>query len=111
MSMPGRAKISPMLNQDGTVLVEDYKSSSLSMLLPPSLPLSLCFSRLIKKWIKWVGGVIQMGHTALFVFCTISSDACEALCVCGCGLVIKEVQAKTELFPSHSFVVLVHSEV
>lgn len=44
-----------------------------------------------------------MGHTALCVFCTISSAVCEAACVCGCGLIIKEVQAKIGLFPSHSF--------
>lgn len=26
-----------------------------------------------------------MGHTALCLFCTISSAACEAACVSGCG--------------------------
>lgn len=52
-----------------------------------------------------------MGHTALCVFCTISSAACEAACVCGRGPIIKEVPAKIGLCPSHSFVLVVHSEV
>lgn len=52
-----------------------------------------------------------MGHTALCMFCTISSAASEAACISGCGPVIKEVHVKIGLFPSHSFVVLVLSEV
>lgn len=52
-----------------------------------------------------------MGHTAHCVFSTISIAVCEAVCVCGCGLIIKEVQAKIGLFPSHSFLLLAHSEV
>ena len=42
--MPGRAKISPKLQQDGTELVQDYQSLTVSLSTPPSLSRSVCLS-------------------------------------------------------------------
>lgn len=46
-------------------------------------------------WFKWV--------TKLSVYFAQFSLLCEAACVCSCGMVVSEVQAKTGLFPSYSF--------